>query len=72
MVNDVKVIFGKGPGSQLVSKDANGHEPMWKKSIFLGATLLASPRGPQRDRCDAPDEESLCEPARLHGRVWEA
>ena len=35
MVNDVKVIFGKGPGSQPVSKDANGHAPMWKKkSIF--------------------------------------
>ena len=35
MVNDVKVIFGKGPGSQPVSKDANGHIPMWKKkSIF--------------------------------------
>ena len=35
MVNDVKVIFGKGPSSQLVSKDANGHAPMWKKkSIF--------------------------------------
>ena len=28
---------------------------------ILGATLLASPRGPQRDRRDAPDEESLCE-----------
>ena len=35
MVNDVKVIFGKGPGSQPVLKDANGHAPMWKKkSIF--------------------------------------
>jgi hypothetical protein len=37
----------------------------------LGATLLASPRGPQRDRRDAPDEESLCELARFHGCVWE-
>jgi hypothetical protein len=34
MVNDVKVIFGKGHGSQLVPNDANGHAPMWKKSIF--------------------------------------
>ena len=39
---------------------------------IFGATLLASPIGPQRDRHDAPDEESLCEPARLHGCVWEA
>ena len=35
MVNDVKVIFGKGPASQPISKDANGHPLMWKKkSIF--------------------------------------
>jgi hypothetical protein len=34
MVNDVKVIFGKGHGSQPVSNDANSHAPMWKKSIF--------------------------------------
>jgi hypothetical protein len=35
MVNDLKVIFGKGPGSQSVPNDANGHAPMWKKkSIF--------------------------------------
>ena len=34
MVNDVKVIFGKGHGSQPVPNDANGHTPMWKKSIF--------------------------------------
>ena len=60
MVNDVKVLFGKGPGSQPVSKDANGHAPMWKKkSIFWELPY----------RRDAPDEESLCEPARLHGRV---
>jgi hypothetical protein len=38
---------------------------------ILGATLLACPRGPQRDRRDAPNEESLCEPTRLHGHVWE-
>ena len=35
MVNDVKVVFGKGHGSQPVLNDANGHAPMWKKkSIF--------------------------------------
>ena len=35
MVNDVKVVFGKGHGSQPIPKDANGHAPMWKKkSIF--------------------------------------
>jgi len=34
MVNDVKVIFGKGPVSQPISNDANGHAPMWKKSLF--------------------------------------
>jgi len=34
MVKDVKVIFGKGQGSQPVPKDAAGHAPMWKKSIF--------------------------------------
>ena len=32
MVNDVKVVFGKGHGSQPVSNDANGHAPMWKRS----------------------------------------
>jgi hypothetical protein len=35
MVNELKVIFGKGPGSQSVPNDSNGHTPMWKKkSIF--------------------------------------
>ena len=35
MVKDVKVVFGKGQGSESVPKDANGHAPMWKKkSIF--------------------------------------
>ena len=33
MVQDVQVVFGKGPGSQHVPNDANGHAPMWK-SIF--------------------------------------
>ena len=39
---------------------------------ILGATLLTSPRGPQLDQHDAPDEEFLCEPARLHWCVWKA
>ena len=34
MVNDVKVVFGKGHGSQPIPNDANGHALMWKKSIF--------------------------------------
>jgi hypothetical protein len=35
MVKDVKVVFGKGAGSQPVPNDATGHAPMWKKkSIF--------------------------------------
>jgi hypothetical protein len=35
MVKDVQVVFGKGPDSQPVPNDANGHTPMWrKKSIF--------------------------------------
>jgi len=37
MVKDLDqiVTFGKGPGSQSVPNDANGHAPMWKKkSIF--------------------------------------
>ena len=35
MVNDLHVIFGKGPGGLVVPNDAEGHAPMWKKkSIF--------------------------------------
>ena len=35
MVKDVQVVFRKGPGSQPIPNDANGHAPMWmKKSIF--------------------------------------
>ena len=34
MVKDIKVVFGKGPGSRSVPSD-DGHAPMWKKkSIF--------------------------------------
>jgi hypothetical protein len=28
MVKDIQVVFGKGPDSQLVPNDANGHTPM--------------------------------------------
>ena len=35
MVEDVQVVFGKGPSSQPILNDANGYAPMWKKkSIF--------------------------------------
>ena len=35
MVNDLHVIFGKGPGGLAILNDAEGHAPMWKKkSIF--------------------------------------
>ena len=35
MVNDLQVIFGKGPGGLAVPCDVGGHAPMWKKkSIF--------------------------------------
>jgi hypothetical protein len=35
MVNDLQVIFGKGPGGLSVPNDAEGRAPMWKKkSIF--------------------------------------
>jgi hypothetical protein len=43
MVEDLRVVFGKGGGSELVPHDANRRAPMWKKkSIFLGVTLLAN------------------------------
>jgi len=35
MVKDVKVVFGKGQGSQPVPKDAVGHAPMWKKKSII-------------------------------------
>ena len=46
-----------------------GITPGCYKVHLLGATLLASPRGPQRNRRDAPDKESLCEPVMIHGCV---
>ena len=44
---------------------------MEEEVYILGATLLESPGGPLCNRRDACDEESLREPARLLGRVWE-
>ena len=35
VVNELHVIFGKGPGGLAVPNDAEGHTPMWKKkSVF--------------------------------------
>ena len=34
MVKDVKVVFGKAHGNEPFPNDADGHAPMWKKSIF--------------------------------------
>ena len=65
-----KVIFGKGPGGQPIPKDADRRAPMWKKKS-IGPALLERPRGPLRNRRDARDEESLCDPAWLIGPVWE-
>jgi len=51
MIKDVCVVFGKGRDSQQGLNDENGHASMWKKkSIYImGATLLGSPRGMQRN-----------------------
>jgi hypothetical protein len=35
MVKDLKVIFGKGPGSLSVPNDASGHAPIWKKKYIF-------------------------------------
>jgi len=35
MIKNVKVVFGKGPGSQPIPKDDQGHVPMWKKKSIL-------------------------------------
>jgi hypothetical protein len=70
VVKDLKVIFGKGPGRQSIPNDATGHMSMWKKKSIFWA-LLGNPRGPLFNRRDARYEESLREPARLHGHVRE-
>jgi hypothetical protein len=44
MVKDLKVIFGKGPGSLSVPNDASGHAPMWKRNLYFGSLSIG--RGP--------------------------
>ena len=44
---------------------------MEEEIYILGPTLLERPSGLLCNRRDARDEESLREPARLLGRVWE-
>jgi hypothetical protein len=41
MVKDLRVVFGKGDGSEPVPHDANGRAPMWKKKS-MGVTLLGN------------------------------
>jgi hypothetical protein len=38
ILEDLKVVFGKGSGRQSVPNDKDGHAPMWKKSIFWKLT----------------------------------
>src|SRR3954462_4834405 len=71
MVNDLHVIFGKGPGAVHVPNDGGTRTHVEEEIYILGPTLLERPRGPLFDRRDARDEEPLREPARLLGRVWE-
>ena len=35
MIKDVRVVFGKGRGSQQIENDENGHAPMWNKKSIL-------------------------------------
>ena len=39
MVKDIKVVFGKGPGSRSVQSD-DGRAPMWKKRVFFVSYLI--------------------------------
>ena len=71
MVNDLHVIFGKGPGGLSVPNDAERRAPMWKKKSIFWDLPYWKDLGPLFDRRDACDEEPLREPARLLGRVWE-
>ena len=36
MVKDLKVVFGKGPGGQPVSNDADGRAPMLIRNLYFG------------------------------------
>nr|CAE03533.1 OSJNBa0061C06.21 [Oryza sativa Japonica Group] len=49
MVKDLKVVFGKGPGSQLIESE-DGHAAMWKNNYILGVTLLGILGRPPRNR----------------------
>ncbi len=54
MVKDLKVVFGKGPGSQPIESE-DGHAAMWKKKLhILGVTLLGILGRPPCNRRDAP------------------
>ena len=35
MIKDVRVVFGKGRGSQQIPNDESGHASMWKKKSIL-------------------------------------
>jgi hypothetical protein len=39
MVKDIKVVFGKGPGSRSVPS-VKGRAPMWKKTSIFGIYLI--------------------------------
>ena len=72
MVNDLHVIFGKGPGGLAVPNDVEGRAPMWKKkSIFWDLPYWKDLEVRSSIDNDARDEEPLREPARLLGCVWE-
>jgi hypothetical protein len=71
MVKDLRVVFGKGDGSELVPHDANGRAPMWKKkSIFweLPYWEILEVRNARRD---ALDVEYLSEYPRILGLLQE-
>ena len=38
-VKDIKVVFGKGPGSRSVQSD-DGGAPMWKKKSIFGSYFI--------------------------------
>ena len=71
MVKDLKVIFGKGPGGQSVPNDADGRAPMWKKKSIFWDLPYWKDLETLCNRRHVHDAESLCEPARLLGHVWE-
>jgi hypothetical protein len=71
MIKNVHVVFGKGRGSQKVTNDKNRQCTNVEEVLYIvGATLLGCLRDPQCNLRDAPDEESLTEPARFPRYVW--